>query len=127
MNNIVGYCTIKNNATTGVGLNLETFIGKNCRVIEFSQDGGVLILNNEATALAMFDKDDVIRKFECNQFGDILTPPKLDFIEQSLYASTRMNRKGGYNYIVRNMVIEYSLMKGKLTDDFLFQKEREEK
>lgn len=29
MNNIVGYCTIKNNATTGVGLNLETFMGKN--------------------------------------------------------------------------------------------------
>lgn len=25
------------------------------------------------------------------------------------------------------LVIEYSLMKGKLTDDFLFQKEREEK
>lgn len=126
MNNIAGYCTINKYATTGVGINLESFVGKNCRVIEFARDGGVLVLNNEATAIAMFDKDDVIRKFECCQFGEIIVPPKLDFIEQSLYVSKRINRKGGYNYIIRNMIIEYSLIKGKLTDDFLFQNECEE-
>lgn len=126
MNDIVGYCTIKKNATTGVGLNLESFMGKDCRVLEFAQDGGVLCVNNEATSIAMFDKDDVIRKFECGMLGEVLIPPNLDMVGQMFYASRMMNRKGGYNYIVMNMVIEVSLMKGKLTDDFLFQKEREE-
>lgn len=123
---IIGYCTIKNDAKTGRGENLESFIGKNCRVIEFAKDGGVLVVNNEATGLAMFDKEDVYRKFECTLFGDVICPPNMDLLQQTFYSIKIQHRKGGYNKLLRNMIIEASLMKGKLNDDFLFQKEREE-
>lgn len=123
----VGYCTIKKDATTCKGTNNpERFIGKDCRVIEFAPDGGVLVLDSEATGLAMFDKQDVYRKFECSVSGDVICPPNMGMLEQMVYATKVMTRKGGYNQLLKGMVIQASLMKGKFTDDFLFQKEREE-
>lgn len=47
-------------------------------------------------------------------------------MEQMMYVHKVTTRKGGYNNLLKNMVIQVSLMNGKLTDDFLFQKEREE-
>jgi hypothetical protein len=123
---VTGYCTISKNATTGRGENLQSFIGKDCRVFEFSTDGGVLVVNSEATGVAMFDKEDVVRKFECRVVGDVLCPPQLNVVEQMVYVAKVTMRKGGYNNLLKNMVIQASLAKGKLSDDFLFQKEREE-
>lgn len=123
---VSGYCTINRNATTGRGENLQSFIGKDCRVMEFARDGGVLVINAEATGMAMFDKQDVYRKFECKVIGDVLCLPELNMMEQMMYVSKVTMRKGGYNNLLKNMVIQASLMKGKLNDDFLFQKEREE-
>jgi hypothetical protein len=121
---LAGYCTISKNATTGRGSNLESFIGKDCRVMEFAADGGVLVINSEATSLASFDKVDVYRKFECKACGDVLCSPELDLVGQMIYATKVTTRKGGYNLLLKNMIIQASLMKGKLYDDFLFQKER---
>lgn len=123
---VTGYCTISRTATTGRGDKLETFIGKDCRVMEFASDGGVLVVNSEATALASFDKKDVYRKFECKVNGDVICPSDSDLVAQIVYVGKVHMRKGGYNKLLRNMVIQASLMKGKFTDDFLFQKEREE-
>lgn len=123
---VVGYCTIKKDATTGVGLELESFIGKDCRVIEFARDGGVMVMNSQATSIATFDKQDIYRKFECSVSGDIICPPNLNILQQIEYSAKVTFRKGGYNLLLKNMVIQMSLAKGKFTDNFLFQKEREE-
>lgn len=124
---IVGYCTIRKNATTCTGTDHpEKYIGKDCRVMEFDQWGGVLVLDSGATGLAMFDKEDVIRKFECREQGEFIFPPDLDMIGQMAHMHKLMYRKGGWNPVLKGMVIQYGLMKGKYNDDFLFQKEREE-
>jgi hypothetical protein len=127
MFDVVGYCTVKKDASTGVGANLKNFIGKDCRVYEFDTDGGVLCMDSGATGLALFDKCDVIRRFECNDVNGVLIPTGMNMIDQMMYVAKVIQRKGGYNLLLKNMVIEISLMKGKLTDDFLFQKERDRK
>lgn len=122
-----GYCTIKKNATTCKGTDSPNkFLGKDCQVMEFDQWGGALVLASDGSGLAMFDKEDIIRRFECGAQGEYLTPPNLHPLEQMAYVTKLMSRKGGYNHIIRGMVIQYGLMKGKYNDDFLFQVEREE-
>ena len=39
------------------------------------------------------------------------------------YVAKAQQRKGGYNHLLRNMVIEASLMKSKFYDSFLWQKQ----
>lgn len=126
MNEIAGYCTIKKDATTGVAQNLHKFLGKDLRVMEFASDGGVLVLDRESTGLAMFDKEDVLRKFECRELGEFIFPPELNVIEQHVHMARLTGRKGGWSPILKQMVIARSLMNSKYNDDFLFQKEREE-
>jgi len=120
---VVGYCTIHRDAKTGTGMNLEKFIGKDVRVMEFAKDGGVLVISADAQSMATFDKEDVYRKFECSISGDVICPPDMNVIEQMMYHTKVITRKGGYNNILRNMVIEASLMKGKFVDGFLFAKQ----
>lgn len=120
-----GFCTIKKDAKSGSGTeNLEWFLGKDCAVMEFSEhDGSVLVMDWDGRGLAMFDKEDVQRKFECRMSGDVIYPPKLNLTEQMTYFSKVINRKGGYNKLLKNMVIQASLLKGEFYDDFLFQKQ----
>ncbi len=108
---LVGYCTIKKGATTGRGDKLDTFIGKDVRVMEFASDGGVLVVNSEATALATFDKEDIFRKFECRESGGCITPPEMNIAEQIIYSLKCIGRKGGYPPVLREMVIQASLAK----------------
>lgn len=126
MNEIAGYCTIKKDATSGTAQNLDKFLGKDVRVMEFARDGGVLVVSSDATEMAMFDKVDVIRKFECTVMGEYIMPPRLDELQKMAYMVKLSHRKGGWNNTLKNMVIQYGLMKGVYNDDFLFQKEREE-
>ena len=121
MNTIVGFAYIKPGATSCKGAERpEDFIGKTCRVMEFGVDDSVLVLNNESTALAMFDKEDVKTSFKCGYMNGVVTPPNLDPIAQMFYVVKAQSRKGGYNQILSNMVIHGSLMKGKFYDDFLW-------
>lgn len=122
MNTIEGFVRISSKATTCNGAkNPAEFIGKTCAVMEFADDGGVLVLNPEGTALAMFDKEDVVRSFKCTYADGVVMPPGLDVLERILYLTRVQERKGGYSPILRNMVIEASLMKGVFTDAFLWQ------
>jgi len=119
---IVGFAHIDKNATTCKGAkNPNEFIGQTCAVMEFDSDGGVLCLNPEGTALAMFDKQDVYRSFECTMQSDVVCPPKQDMLSNMAYVTKCMMRKGGYNKLLSRMVIQASLMKGKFTDNFLWQ------
>jgi len=121
MNHIVGFVHINKNATTCKGAkNPNEFIGQTCAVMEFDGDGGVLCLNPQGTALAMFDKEDVYRSFKCGYSNGIVTPPNLEMLEQMMYVAKAQQRKGGYNWLVRNMVIEASLMKNNFHDNFLW-------
>ncbi len=118
---IVGFVYIKNTATTCRGAkNPSEFIGQSCPVLEFNSDGDVLVLNPQSTAMAMFDKQDVVTSFECRIKDNIVCPPNLNIIEQMLYIDKCRNRKGGYNKTVMLMVIEASLIKGKFHDSFLW-------
>ena len=123
----VGYCLIKKEAKTGKGMNIQSFLGQRVRVMEFSKhDGSVLVLNSEANAMCMFDKEDVLEKFECTFFGEYILPANLNFTEQIIYVTKLTTRKGGWHLILKQMIILNSLRKGKYNDDFIFQKEREE-
>jgi len=123
---VVGYCTLKKDAEGQSPLPMETFRGQDVRVLEFAEDGGALVINREATGIGMFDKEHISRRFECGVVGDVLTPPGLNMVEQTLYIGKVMTRKGGYNVILKQMVIQASLMKGKFNDQFLFAKQEEE-
>jgi len=123
--NIVGFVNIKDNATTCKGArNPNEFIGKTCAVMEFGVDDCVLVLNPKGTALAMFDKEDIYTKFKCSGLvNGIVCPPNLNEFEKLMYVGKASSRKGGYNNLVMNMVIQASLMKGEFTDTFLWQRQ----
>lgn len=124
MNDFVGFVSIKKTATSFKGaINPNEFIAQTCAVMEFGFDDCVLVLNPMCTAAAMFDKEDVERKFKCGYSNGVVTPPGLDMIEQMFYVNKALTRKGGYNYLLRNMVIEASLMKGEFYDNFLWAKQ----
>lgn len=117
-----GFCTIKKGALTCAGTDHpEWFVGKDCVVMEFDSDGGVLVIDFNGRGMASFDKEDVYRKFECQMMADVICPPKLNTIDKLLYCSKVHARKGGYNHILKDMVIQASLFKGEFHDDFLFQ------
>jgi len=122
---VVGYIEISKDATNMVSaIPISKFQGQTVRVFEFAQDGGALVIDREATGIAMVEKECIKRSFKCTMINnDIVAPPGLNFVEQMLYTTKCMSRKGGYNNIIKEMVIQFSLMKGKFTDDFLWQKQ----
>ncbi len=121
---IVGYAIIKKDAKTCVSvLPVNSFTENRVRVMEFTDDGAVMVVNNEATAFASFEACDVISSFRCGVFGEYITPPDLTDIERLMYANRCMLRKGGYCNIVREMVIAASLHKGSFSDSFLWSKQ----
>lgn len=121
---IVGFVDIKRDATTCKGAeNPDEFIGKTCPVMEFDSEGGALVLNPKGTALAMFDKQDIYRSFKCGYTNGVVTPPNLDMMEQMMYVAKAQSRKGGYNALLSNMVIQTSLMKGEFHDSMLWAKQ----
>ena len=123
---VVGYATIKKDAVGQSPLPMSEFQGQDVRVFEFASDGGALVINAKATGIAMFDKEHIYRKFECGVSGDVLTPPGMNVVDQMMYMSKVLSRKGGYNNLLKNMVIQASLMKGKFNDQFLFAVQQQE-
>lgn len=122
---LAGYALIDRDAKTGVSpAPMSDFCGKSCRVIEFgAHDGGVLVMNDEGTAIGTFDKEDITASFRCSQQGEIVCPPDLDPIGQMMYVAKATGRKGGYNRIVRQLVIAASLHRGEFCDSLLWQKQ----
>jgi hypothetical protein len=123
MQTVVGYVLICKEPKSKIILGkLEDFAQTPCRVLEFSRfDGSALVVNSKADALNCFEKEDIIASFKCSILGDIICPPNLNEIERMAYAAKVMSRKGGYNELLRRMVISASLHKGEFNDNFLFQ------
>ena len=121
---IKGYALIKIDSKTGCSAApMSDFEGRVLRVLEFGVDGCVLVINAKATAIATFDKCDIKTSFKCAEYCGVICPEGLTMVEILKYAAMRLNRKGGYGNIVKQMVIAASLNKGELTDNFLFQKD----
>lgn len=94
------------------------------RIIDIAVDrSSFLVLPPEGNALIdIRDMNSVRSWFECTDLGVVLLPPGLDAAKQFLEAGIRLSRKGGYNPVIRNMVIINSLRKGEFDDRFLFAK-----
>lgn len=121
---IQGFAKIKKTATTCKGAkNPQDFIGKELAVMDFGVDDSVMVLNRQGTAMAMFDKEDVESSFKCGYKSGVVCPPDLNALEAMAYVGKCQTRKGGYSPIVRGMVIVNSLMKGRFSDAFLWQKQ----
>lgn len=125
LNEIIGgYALIKSDATKFITSGKITdFQDKIVRVMEFAEDGGALCVNNEATHMAMVEKEEIKASFKCIDHANVLCPPHMPTTEQMIYYLKVITRKGGYNNIVRNMVIAASLHKGEFTDSVLFSKQ----
>lgn len=124
MFDIVGYALIKKGATKIVSpAPISDFTDGRVRVMEFADDGGVLVVNASGNAVAMVEKEDVISSFRCNLEADVVCPPNLNILQRYEYAAKCSLRKGGYNHIVREMVIAASLHKKEFNDGFLWQKQ----
>ena len=121
--NVIGYAIIKKDAKTGTTAGvLDNFLGKIVRVIEFAIDGGCLCIDRQATGLATFDKCDIKSYFKCSVYGgQYICPPGKSILEDMAYATKCSLRKGGYDNIVREMVIMSSLHRGEFNDDFLWR------
>lgn len=124
----VGYCTIKKDADcskAGIMGSVEDWQGQDVRVIEFSDHSqSALVVSRCGTKMAIFDYKDISRKFKCGFFGDVLIPPDLNPVEQMAYYLKVKMRKGGYTNLIREMIVQASLMKGKFYDTFLFSKKQ---
>lgn len=121
---IQGYCMLKStNTVKGYAGEIADLLPPNAlRIMDISVDGnGFLVLNGKGSALAMVEKSDVNMYFLCNVYNGIICPPNMNLLEKMVFATSRMERKGGYNNIVASVVIAASLTKGEFTDSFLFQ------
>ena len=106
--------------------NPEDYQGQILRAMELNdKTQSALILNKNGTAMGMFDYDQIDLKFKGKLVSGVVMPltyndnPMLELIE----VAKRTERKGGYNSIVKNMVIVTSLQRGEFNDNFLFQKQ----
>lgn len=96
------------------------------RIIDIGvEDSGYLCVPPDASCLVdVRDKASVRNIFFCDEEGDILIPPGIDdMVKRMVEFTKRSMRQGGYDRIVRNMVIAASLQKGEFYDDFLFKNE----
>ena len=119
----VGYAEISKEAKIISVKTPNLFVGKVCRVLEFGVDS-VLVVDEGGEELAMFEYKGVKRSFKCGFVGNsAIIPPNLDPIQTLDYYCKLMSRKGGYNNLLRNMVIQLSLSKGVYCDNFLWQKQ----
>ena len=133
---VKGYCLLKSTEHCFIGYNetsdpagykeiKESLVGRPLRIMDVAVDNsGFLVL--EPNGLALVDvrsMDDVESHFLCDEFNGVLIPCGLSTEEKLIQSMRRLNRKGGYNELLRKMVIVASLQKKEFNDDFLFAKE----
>lgn len=125
MNQIVGYAAIKEDANTIVSVDSNSFKAQTVRVLEFCRfDDSILCVNREATALATIEGEDILSSFKCTEISnDMIGPPDMDTIESFMYLTKCYNRKGGYEPLLKQMVIGASIHSGEFNDKFLWSKQ----
>ena len=133
---VKGYCLLKSTEHCFIGYNeksdpagyreiKESLVGRPLRIVDVAVDNsGFLVLAPNGRALVdVRSMDDVDRHFLCDELADVLIPCGLSPQEKMMESMRRMNRKGGYNELLRKMVIVASLQKKEFNDDFLFAKQ----
>lgn len=133
---IKGYCTLKSLDNVFIGYDEDAFpkvykeiqersLQNPLRIIDIGRDNsGFLAL--EPGGLCLLDirsMEGVDKYFFCESSGDYILPPNLTYKDKFGYIFKCMNRKGGYDNIIRRMVIFASLHSGKFDDRFLWDKE----
>jgi len=102
----------------------KIWINKIIKALEINEDtNSVLGLDDSGTQMGMFEMSDVKRYFHCQVTQGIIIPIGLNLVDSMIYMQKRIDRKGGYDAVVRALVIGCSLHKGAVDDKFLFQKQ----
>lgn len=131
-----GYCTLKSTRHVVIGLDpdlnpteynkLKDELDHGCLLtivdIAVNNTGFLCFASDPGCVVDVQSMDDVYKYFYCDKFNDVLLPPGLDDTQKLIQSIKRVTRDGGYNHIIRKMVIGASLIKGEFTDDFLFTK-----
>lgn len=117
---IVGFADVSETAACMGAMDPSQFRNKTCAVMEFSRDGGALVLCPDGSALAMIEPDEIKRRFECTYMNSVVCPPDLAPIAQTMYCMKVLGRRGGYAPVLRGMVIQASLMRGEFDDRMLW-------
>lgn len=120
---IVGYCLISKDSQNIVAKTPDKFKGETLRVLEFDEADGALVVSNCATEIAMVEKEHILRFFQCEEYANVLTPTNLNLMEKMFYVQKVMTRRGGYNNIMKALVIASSLHSGKFNDNVLWAKQ----
>lgn len=121
-----GYCTLKSVETVigYAGDPKELLNELYLQIWDVAVDNsGFLVYAPHGGFAAMVDMKDVKAYFYCSLINDVVVPPGLSVMDSILSATARRCRKGGYDWITRNMVILNSLRKGEFDDSFLFQEQ----
>lgn len=133
---IKGYCILKSldNVIIGYNKNLDPKGYKEIeedlmnvpflRVVDVAVDkSGLLVLAPKGNAICdVRDMNSVKVWVEMEVFNGVVLPPGLTTEQKVIESTKRLTRKGGYNKIIRQMVVAASLHKGEFNDDFLFYK-----
>lgn len=133
---IKGYCILKSLDQVVIGLNpvihrdeiekLKSELLKNkiltIQDVAVNNSGFLCIVRDPDCLVDVRSMDSVHRYFLCDSMGDILLPPGLPEKQKFIEITKRVTRDGGYNTVIKNMVIAASLSKGEFYDDFLFTK-----
>lgn len=134
---IKGYCKLKSTEHCFIGYNrdadpkgyedikAELMRAPYVRITDIAVDGsGFLCIEPKGRALVdVRSMDDVERWFECRVRGEVVLPKMDDEAELMVEMGKRLCRKGGYNRILKGMVILNSLRVGEFNDDFLFERQ----
>lgn len=123
-----GYAELKTDASPHFCMGpLENYRGQVLRVMDWGVDGSVLVLNMQGIELGDFPPEAIYRSFRCKEHGMVLLPPDMGLLEQMVYTTRCLTRKGGYDKLVRWMVIGASLAREKFEDGLLWAVENEER
>ena len=120
----VGYVVISAKAEIVSAAPDKDFQGQTLRVMEFATDGGAMVVNNDGNALAVIEPADIKASFKCAVVNNlVICDPNLNLVEQMVYYAKATSRKGGYNHMVKAMVIAASLHRKEFCDSVLWQKQ----
>lgn len=133
---VKGYCLLKSTEHCFIGYSetfdpagyreiKESLVGRPLRIVDVAVDNsGFLVLAPNGRALVdVRSMDDVDRHFLCDELFGVLLPCGLSPQEKKVQYIRRIIRKGGYNDLLRKMVIVASLQKKEFNDEFLFAKQ----
>ena len=109
-----GYALVKKDANCSYGMGpASIWQGNIVRVVEFNDSSeSVLVTSRDGNAMCMFDFKDLKTSFKCQDYFNVLIPVVKGEANKVFEAMKRQQRKGGYDQIVRQMVIQASIHSG---------------